>query len=215
MAKKNKLFETQYYNLGESITKYYMDNGVGCVAAKISKYNDVISKYSGEGYECLDHEFYSYLDRNLQYIPESVPVLLQIYGCKLNDKQKTSIVENIREHYQFKLGEVIEANKAKLRKIGVFLILAMIFFPLSVITEEKYEMLSNFLNLAFWFYGSSVVTYLAVEVKGAKDARARAGQFANMYITIDEKLNKDPITEKDKEIIYSFIQNMNEKEKTK
>ena len=46
MAKKSRIFETQYYNLGESITKYYMDNGIGCLAAKISSYNDAISKYS-------------------------------------------------------------------------------------------------------------------------------------------------------------------------
>ena len=212
MARLSRTFETQYYNLNESIKKYYMDNGIGCLAAKISNYNDAISKYSGEGYECLDHEFYSYLDRNLQYIPENVPILLQIYGCKLKDEQKASIVENIREHYQFKLGEVIEANKEKFKKIGVFLILAMIFFPLSVITEEKYEMLSNFLNLAFWFYGSSVVTYFAVELRGAKKARTRAGQFANMYITIDEKLNKDPITDKDKQIITDYVKQANIKD---
>ena len=212
MAKKSRIFETQYYNLGESITKYYMDNGIGCLAAKISSYNDAISKYSGEGYECLNHEFYSYLDRNLQYIPENVPILLQIYGCKLTKEQKASIIENIREHYQFKLGEVIEENKEKFKKIAIFLILAMIFFPLSVITEETNELLSNFLNLAFWFYGSSVVTYFAVELKGARNNRTRAGQFANMYITIDEKLNKNPITDKDKQIITDYVKQANIKD---
>lgn len=212
MAKINKIFAEQYYDLNSSIKKYYIDNGVGCIAVKIDKFNDAISRYSGEGYECLNHEFYSYLDRNIRYIPENVPILLQVYGCKLTNEQKAVIIENIREHYQFKLGEVIEANRAKIRKITVFLILAMIFFPLSVITEEKYEMLSNFLNLAFWFYGSSVVTFLAVELRGAKKARERAGQIANMYITVDEKYDKSPITEENKKVILEYVKQASSKD---
>lgn len=212
MAKVNRIFAEQYYDLNSSIKKYYIDNGVGCIAVKIDKFNDAISRYSGEGYECLNHEFYSYLDRNIRYIPENIPILLQVYGCKLTNEQKAVIIENIREHYQFKLGEVIEANRAKIRKITVFLILAMIFFPLSVITEEKYEMLSNFLNLAFWFYGSSVVTFLAVELRGAKKARERAGQIANMYITVDEKYDKSPITEENKKVILEYVKQASSKD---
>lgn len=213
MAKAKKSFEKEYYDINSSIDKYYMNNGVGCIAVKIKKFNDAISRYSGKGYECLDHEFYSYLDRNLRYIPDDVPILLQVYGCKLKEVEKAIIIENIREHYQFKLGEVIEENRLKLRKIMVYLVLAIIFFPLSVITEDNYEMLSNFLNLAFWFYGSSVVTYLAVEVKGAKKARARAGQIANMYIDISEKYDDSPITDEQKKLIYDFVSKANQQNK--
>lgn len=209
MARLRKTFENKYYDLNESIDKYYMNNGVGCLAVKISKFSDAISRYSGEGYECLDHEFYSYLDRNIRYIPSDVPILLQVYGCELTKEQKEIIIDNIREHYQFKLGEVIEANKEKIRKIMVYLVLAMFFFPLSVITEDSYEMLSNFLNLAFWFYGSSVVTYLAVELKGAKKARARAAQIADMYITVEKEYDGSPITENDKKIITDYIKQAN------
>ena len=88
----------------------------------------------------------------------------------------------------------------------IYFVLAIVFLLLSIITE-KYEMLSDFLNLAFWFYGSAVVTYFAVDIRGAKKKRARAGQIANMFILIDEKLDTNPITEKDKEIIYSRIGN--------
>lgn len=212
MAKLNKTFENKYYDINSSIDKYYMNNGVGCLAVKIKKFNDAISRYSGKGYECLDHEFYSYLDRNLRYIPDNVPILLQVYGCKLKEKEKIIIIENIREHYQFKLGEVIEENKLRFKKIMVYLVLAMIFFPLSVITEDSYEMLSNFLNLAFWFYGSSVVTYLAVELKKAKQARARAGQIANMFIDISEKYDDSSISDENKKIITDFVKEANKKD---
>lgn len=93
-----------------------------------------------------------------------------------------------------------------MKKIAIYFALAIIFLILSIVTE-KYEMLSDFLNLAFWFYGSTVVTYFAVDIRGTKKARARAGQIANMFILIDEKLDTNPITEKDKEIIYSKINN--------
>lgn len=206
MKKIHKEFEKEYFDLNSAINKSYIDNGVGCLAVKIKKFSDVISRYSGKGYECLNHEFYSYLDRNLKYIPDNVPILVQIYGCKLKQKEKEIIVENVREHYQYKLGEVIEANNAKMKKIAIYFALAIIFLILSIVTE-KYEMLSDFLNLAFWFYGSTVVTYFAVDIRGTKKARARAGQIANMFILIDEKLDTNPITEKDKEIIYSKINN--------
>lgn len=207
MKKIKHVFEEQYFDLNKEVNKIYVDNGIGCIAVRIKKYSDVISRYSGKGYECLDHEFYSYLDRNLRYIPADVPILLQVYGCKLKEKEKEIIVENIREHYAYKLGEVIEANNEKRLKIILYAVLGAIFFTLSIITENISDMLSNFLNLAFWFYGSTVVTYFAVDMRGARVKRRRAGQIANMYITIEEKLNANPISEEDKEIVFKSLNN--------
>lgn len=207
MKKIKHVFEEQYFDLNKEVNKIYVDNGIGCIAVRIKKYSDVISRYSGKGYECLDHEFYSYLDRNLRYIPADVPILLQVYGCKLKEKEKEIIVENIREHYAYKLGEVIEANNEKRLKIILYAVLGAIFFTLSIITENISDMLSNFLNLAFWFYGSTVVTYFAVDMRGARVKRRRAGQIANMYITIEEKQNANPISEEDKEIIFKSLNN--------
>lgn len=207
MKKIKHVFEEQYFDLNKEVNKIYVDNGIGCIAVRIKKYSDVISRYSGKGYECLDHEFYSYLDRNLRYIPADVPILLQVYGCKLKEKEKEIIVENIREHYAYKLGEVIEENNEKRLKIILYAVLGAIFFTLSIVTENISDMLSNFLNLAFWFYGSTVVTYFAVDMRGARVKRRRAGQIANMYITIEEKLNANPISEEDKEIIFKSLNN--------
>lgn len=214
MNKISKVFAKKYFDLNKAIDKSYIDNGIGCLAVKITKFNDVISRYSGEGYECLNHEFYSYLDRNIQYIPNDVPILLQVYGCKLTQKQKEIIIENVREHYQYKLGEVIENNNNTVRKNVIFFALAIVFLILFIALEDN-EMISSFLNLVFWFYGSSVVTFFAVDVRRARKARARAGQIANMYITIDEKYNSNPITEEDKKIIYEYLREVEAKEQTK
>ena len=206
MAKKrNRIFENKYFDLQSAIKKDYIDNGIGCLAAKITKYEDVISRYSGEGYECLNPEFYHYINRNVQYIPSDIPILLQIYGCKLTKKQQELITDNIREHYSYKLGEVIEENKNKTKRVGTFVVLASIFLILSLITEDVYEYVSSFLNLAFCFYGSSVITFFATGAVGSKNNRIRAAQLANMYITIEEELNTNHITEEDKKIIYSSI----------
>lgn len=209
MKKISRVFEDKYFDLNSAVKKSYIDNGIGCLAVRIKKYDDVISRYSGKEYECLNHEFYSYLDRNIQYIPEDVPILLQVYGCKLKQKQKEIIVENIREHYSYKLGEVIEANEAKVKKMCIFGLLAFACLLLSLATEDLSNVISDFLNLAFCFYGSAVITFLATDIKGSKQRRIRAAQIANMYITIEEKYNDAPITENDKKIIYSFIKEQN------
>lgn len=214
MNKISKVFAKKYFDLNKAIDKSYIDNGIGCLAVKITKFNDVISRYSGEGYECLNYEFYSYLDRNIQYIPDNVPILLQVYGCKLTQKQKAIIIENVREHYQYKLGEVIESNNNTVRKNVIFFALAIVFLFLFIALEDN-EMISSFLNLVFWFYGSSVVTFFAVDVRRARKLRARAGQIANMYITIDEKYNSNPITEEDKRIIYEYLREVEAKEQEK
>lgn len=205
MEKLGKIFENKYFDLNKAIDKSYIDNGIGCLAVKISDYNDAISRYAGDGYECLNYEFYSYLDRNLRYIPDNVPILLQVYGCKFTEKQKEIIYENIKEHYQYALGEVIEDNNNMIRKNIIFLVLAVIFLILFIVLEDN-EMISSFINLVFWFYGSSVVTFFAVDIRKAKKARTRAGQIANMYIIIEEEYNDNPITEKDKKIIYKYLQ---------
>ena len=209
----SRILENKYFDLNKAVDRSYMSNGVACLAVKIKSYDDVISRYSGDGYECLNHEFFSYLDRNIRYIPEDVPILLQVYGCELPDEHKEIIAYNIREHYLYKLGEVIEENSARVKKMIIFLVFSIVFLALSILTEEKYAMLSSFLNLAFWFYGSAVVTFLAVEIAGNRKKRTRAAQIANMYITIEKEYNDAPITEEDKKIIIDFIKKANEKEK--
>lgn len=211
MNNLKKMFEKESFDLNEEIKRSYIENGVGCFAVKINKYEDAISRYSGESFECLDTQFSSYLDGNIFFIPANVPILLQVYGCKLSEEQKKTIITSIREHYSYKLGLVIEENRAKQRKNIIFVILACIFFLLSVATEDYSDLLSNFLNLAFWFYGSSVVTFLAIDLKGMREKRTRAGQLANMYITVEEELNTAPLTDKYKEKIYSFIETQNKK----
>ena len=208
--KISKVFEKQYFDLNTAINKSYISNGIGCLAAKVSDFNDIISRFSGEGYECLNHEFYSYLDRNLQYIPDNVPILLEVYGCKFSKEQKEVIIENIREHYQYKLGEVIEANKAKLLRIGTFLVLTVLLL-IGYIATESNSYISDSLNLAFVFFGSAVISFLATDLTGPRQRRARAGQMANMYIIVEEKYNPNPITDEDKEIIYNFLKQSNKK----
>ena len=203
--KTNRIFENKYFDLEGAIKKDYIDNGIGCLAVKISNYDDVISRYSGEGYECLNPEFYHYINRNVQYIPSNIPILLQIYGCKLTKKQQEIITDNVREHYSYKLGEVIEENKSKTKRIASFLVLASLFLILSLVTEDVSDYVSNFLNLAFCFYGSSVITFFATGMVGSKQNRIRAAQLANMYITIEEELNTNHITEEDKKIIYTSL----------
>lgn len=205
MNNLKKMFEKKNFDLNEEVEKSYIENGVGCFAVKINKYEDAISKYSGENFECLETKFCSYLDGNISFIPANVPILLQVYGCKLSEEKKKTIIQSIREHYSYKLGLVIEENKAKQKKNMIFVVLACIFFLLSVAVEDYSDLLSNFLNLAFWFYGSSVVTYLAIDLKGMRDKRRRAGQLANMYITVEEKLNTAPLTDKYRDMIFDYI----------
>lgn len=209
MKKKvSRIFEKKYFDLNKAVDKSYMSNGVGCLAAKVKHFDDVISRFSGEGYECLNHEFYSYLDRNLQYIPENVPILLEVYGCKFNEKQKETIIENIREHYQYRLGEVIQANKAKLLRIGTFAVLTVLLL-IGYISTATNTYISDSLNLAFVFFGSAVISFLATDLTGPKQRRTRAAQFANMFIVVEEELNTNQITEKDKEIILEFLKESN------
>ena len=212
MAKNiSRIFEKKYFDLNTAINKSYMSNGVGCLAAKVRSFDDIISRFSGEGYECLNHEFYSYLDRNLQYIPDDVPIFLEIYGCKFTDEQKAIIIENIREHYQYKLGEVIRANKEKIFRITVFMILAVLLLIAYIATESN-SYISDSLNLAFVFFGSAVISFLATDLTGPRQRRARAGQLANMYIVVEEKLNTNPISDEDKKIIYDFLKEANKKD---
>ena len=209
MKKKiSRIFENKYFDLNKAINKSYLSNGVGCLAAKVEKFDDIISRFSGEGYECLNHEFYSYLDRNLQYFPDDVPILLEVYGCKFTEEQKEIIIENIREHYQYKLGEVIQANRAKLLRIGTFTVLTILLL-IGYISTASNTYISDSLNLAFVFFGSAVISFIATDLTGPKQRRKRAGQLANMYIVVEEKLNTNPITEEDKKIILEFLKESN------
>lgn len=212
MKNLKKVFEQQYFDLDKEIKRSYIDNGIGCLNIKVDDYYDIMNRYAGEGYECLNPEFYTFVDNNVQYIPMNVPILLQIYGCTFTKKQKESIIETIREYYLYKLGLAIEEHKASIKKLLTFFVLAILFLTLSIVTENDHEGLSTFLNLVFCFYGSSVITFFAAGYKANKTKRIRFGQLTNVYVYIDKELDNNPITDKDKEMIYSFLKKINEEE---
>lgn len=204
MKKLKKVFEEQYFDLDKAVKKSYMDNGVGCLNVKVKNYYDIMNRYAGEGYECLNPEFYTYVDSNIQYIPMNVPIILQIYGCEFSSKQKEKIIETIREYYSYKLGQVIEEYKTSIKKLFTFFILAIVFLSLSIITESAHEGLSTFLNLVFCFYGSSVITFFAAGYKANKTKRIRFGQLMNVYVVIEKELDNSPITDKTKKQFILF-----------
>lgn len=209
MKRISRVFGEQYFDLDKAVKKSYIDNGVGCLNIKVKNYHDIINPYSGEGYECLNPTFYSYVDNNVQYIPMNVPILLQIYGASFNSKQTEIIIEAIREYYAYKLGQAIEEHKASIKRLVLLFVLSIIFLALSIITEDKHEGLSSFLNLAFCFYGSSVIAFFAAGYKANKAKRIRFGQLTNVYVVIGKEVNNSPITDKDRDTIYSAVKGIN------
>ena len=88
-----KKFKNKKFNYKKYVKDFYIENGKAHVHANVSCYEDIISKYSVEGYEFLNQDFIDYIEEVTYYIPVEYPVILEISGCKFTEKEEEIIAD--------------------------------------------------------------------------------------------------------------------------
>ena len=58
----------------------YIENGLAFISCKVKSINDIVDRYSVDGYEWLDESFARYIESNAAYIPTEYPIVLEIIG---------------------------------------------------------------------------------------------------------------------------------------
>ena len=189
--KKYNKREEYYYKksyLEHRLQKDVIEDGIAYIPCRVEGIGDIISKFSIRGCESLDGEFMDYLLDFADCIPDEYPVVLEIYGPKFSDEEKTRITETIESDTDYLLGKT-EAQNRHHRKvfwwmavgtIGSGVLLALIK---KLITDD---IPLEFFYVVFWLFADSFVRYLFIENADYKNEKIRAGRIASMKVEFVE-----------------------------
>ena len=121
---------------------------------------DILHPFSVEGYEMLTADFMAWIDALRPMLPRRMPVLLEITGCHLTDRERQVIDNAIWTHYRIRLAEAREALTASEKKLLIFLPCFLLsILPLLLTNHISDEVLAQYLSLPFWFFSYRLLTY--------------------------------------------------------
>ena len=101
-----KLFGSRRGRLDFRINRDYIRNGIATIPCRISDYHDVISTYSGKGFETLNTDFLEYVRTTAETTPDDCPLVLNIIGDCLSEEEKKTIEFIIGDDFSYDLGMV-------------------------------------------------------------------------------------------------------------
>ncbi|HAG69288.1 MAG TPA: hypothetical protein DCL38_04870 [Lachnospiraceae bacterium] len=207
-SKRNitKLFEERRGNLDSRVKRDYIRNGIATIPCNISDYNDVISTYSVDGFETLAPEFEDYVKSSAEVATPEHPLVLNIIGDSLSEKEKKTIADVIMEDFAYDLGIVEKEEKRHMRIfLGMFfglLISGVLLYLTHVLAEVPRELFF----ILFWFMGDTLCDYIFLTGHDLRRDRLLAGRLASIRVMFSDSFKDPAYTKNDVDRLYSEIE---------
>ena len=201
-----KLFEARKGHLDYRVKRDYVRNGIATIPCRISDYNDVISSYSVEGCESLNPEFAEYLKSTAELTPSECPLVLNIIGDCLSQKEKQVIEDTILDDYAYDLGVVEKEEKRHIQTFSLMffglLIAGILLWLTKALADEPREVFF----ILFWFMGDTLCDYIFLTGHDLRRERRLAGRLASIKVIFSESYETPNYTENDVDRLYSEIE---------
>ena len=207
MSRRNtvRLFERRKGHLEYRIKRDYVRNGIATIPCNISDYNDVINPYSVEGYETLNTDFYDYLKECAEVTPPDCPLVLNIVGNCLSQKEKSTIDAVIRDDFSYDLG-MVEMEDKRHARIFWFMVIGLILSGIVLwLTNSLTEVPRELLFIPFWFMGETLCDYIFLTGGDLRRERRLAGRLASIKVIFSECYEAPNYTESEIDKLYSEI----------
>ncbi|MCR5055246.1 MAG: hypothetical protein K6A69_10435 [Lachnospiraceae bacterium] len=185
--KNKQQFLQKKSHLEKRLQKDILENDTAYIPCKVGGMEDIISKFSMDGFFSLDAEFLEFIMGYVECIPPEYPVILEIYGPKFSSEEKNLITETISDEMAYILGRCEEENEIRKRRFS-FLVLATIVsaiilgFARRLIEDVPLE----FFYVIFWLFADALVRYLFIEKKDYREEKIRMGRLASMKVEFVE-----------------------------
>lgn len=207
-------FRNKKINYDKKVRDFYIEDGIAYVSCNITGYHDIIDPYSVKGYEWLNSEFTRFVEENCNNIPTEYPILLEICGGDLSERQKETIENTIKQYYQLKLGDIQEQYDDTRRRARLMLVMSILFYFIDALTYHILSILpeSIFLNayadiiqILFWFLLWSDCDIFFLQLTDARWEKTYAAQMASMQIIYRKRFRDEPVAEELREEILEHV----------
>ena len=208
MSKRNslKLFESRRGNIDERLKQDYIKNGIATLPCRISGYDDIISQYSVNGYETLNAEFADFVKTSVEFAPPEYPIVLNIIGDCLSEKEKKTIVETIRDSFVYELG-MVEKEEKRHTKVFILMIVGLIISGIVLyLTQTLDDDSRELFFIPFWFMGDTLCDYIFLTGYDIRHNRRMAGRLASIKVVFSDKYEEPNYTDDDVDKLYSEIE---------
>ena len=201
-----RLFEERKGHLDHRVKRDYVRNGIATIPCHISSYSDVINPYSVQGWESLNTEFSDYLKSAAEVTPPEIPLVLNIVGDCLSQREKKVIKATILDDLAYDLGMVEKEEQRHIRTFYIMffglLISGILLWFTKALAEEPRELFF----ILFWFMGDTLCDYIFLTGHDLRQARRLAGRLASIKIYFSDYYAILNYTEDDVDQLYSEIE---------
>ena len=193
---------------------YFIDNGIAYITCKVTGMNDVIDHYSVPGYEILNSDFTTHLERVMQFIPEKYPLVMELTGHHFTDEEKQTIEDAVWRQFELRLGiEEVKRRRNIIRIIwfGVFLFLSALL--LRWVLREFGLFIREIGFIIFWFFGDRMIEFIVLDEPDIRLSKMQAAQILSMKIIFTDSYDDSDLSEKEsEEIKKEIIENVEDEE---
>lgn len=201
-----QLFKKRKGQLEKRVNRDYISNGVATIPCRIDDYSDVISTYGGTSYETLEPDFVDYIKGVSDVTPIQYPLVINIVGNCLSDREKETIGEIIRDDFNYELG-VVERKTRRDMFIFTGLLLFLIVSGLILFfIRFPAEIPRLVIFIIYEFVGYTMVEIFFMSGSDLRREKRLAGRLASAGVTFSDSFEKAEYSDSDVERIYSDIE---------
>ena len=201
-----KLFEKRRARLDARVARDYVRNGVVSIPCRVTGYHDVISTYSVEGRETLIPDFVDYVKSTAEVTPEEYPIVLEVIGGGLSQKEREVIERIVEDDFAYELGMVEKEERRHKRVFIVMLVTLLLVGGFLMLAEGLSELPRELVFIIFWFAGDTLCDYILLTGRDLRRDRRLAGRLASIKVVFSESYEDGGYTQDDVERLYSQIE---------
>lgn len=173
---------------------------------EFTDYHDVISSYSVEGCETLNLELVDYIKKSAEIVPPECPIVMNIVGDCLSEKEKKTIKWTIKDYFAYELGAVEQNEKRHTRTFILMLVGLVLFGILLWYTRTLEEESRELFFIMFWFVGDTLCDYIFLTGHNLRHERRLAGRLASIKVVFSDSFKKQEYTDADLDALHSEIE---------
>ena len=207
LEKNKRRIRRMKVDYNKYVKDFYLEDGLAIISCNVNGYNDIIDRYSVEGYEWLNDSFARFLESNAFYIPFEYPIVLEICGTKFNRKQREVITETIHDYYELKLGDKQMELNDNTRRIITFMVIAGLFTLLFTFVQgwQQDSFVVQFILIMLWFFIWGLSDMVVTDRSELKEDKMAIAQLASTVVRFREEFSDEPYDEFEQEKIYQEL----------
>lgn len=205
-------FDNKKIHTAELLSRIMVHDDTGYIVLQASSVTDVISSYSVRGYEYLNSEFKGLLDKFIEFLPDTFPVILEITGCDFTEAEQEQVQNAIWHEYEYDyLAENRDMKKTILRAASS-LLFSLIFLSYLYFWNPT-GLVVDLIWIPLWTFLDSVICLFLYDLPGSRKNKRRFIQKQTMKLLFSKTYeDDDPPEQKIQEYHSAILENTSDEE---